>query len=136
MKKKENDEEQNFRIVLIEDDDTMCDLISDFLDDEGYDFKVFNSIEDARNEVKRTDIFIVDVMIKKKRSAGVDFVLDLRKNFPEFSRKKVIFISNYESKPLDPKLQKLEDQYIWLSKPFDMLELDQAIEEVKEREKK
>jgi DNA-binding response OmpR family regulator len=131
MNNKISEEKQSFRVVLIEDDDTICDLISDFLDDEEYEFDVFNSIEEAKSKVKTTDILIVDVMINRKRSAGVDFVLDLKKNLPEFSRKKVIFISNYERKPVDPKLQELEGQYSWLNKPFDMLELDLAIEEVK-----
>ena len=122
---------QDFRVVLIEDDDTMCVLIHDFLDDEGYDFEVFNSIKKARDNVKPMDILIVDVMINKKRSAGVDFVLELREKFLEFSARKVIFISNFGRGPIDKKLKQMENQYIWLNKPFDMLELAKGIEEVK-----
>ena len=126
-----NEKEQSFKVILLEDDDTMCDLIADFLDDEGYYFDVFNSVKEAGDKVQPMDILIVDVRIEGNPSAGVDFVLALKKEIPKFSNRKVIFISNFEKEPVDPKLQELEGQYIWLSKPFDMLELDQAIEEVK-----
>lgn len=130
-KKKVSEKKKNLRVVLIEDDDIMCDLISDFLNDEGYVVEICNSIEDADGKVKAEDILIVDVKIKDNPSAGVDFVLDLRKNFPGFSNKKVVFISNFAQMPMEQQLQEIEDNYIWLSKPFEMLELDQAIQEVK-----
>lgn len=124
-------------IIIIEDDDTMRDLIEDLLDDEGYDFTPFNSInDDVRVKVHPKNIIIVDVMIKGNRTAGVDFVLELKHKYPDFTDKNVIFISNFSKEPVKQKLKCLGVHYTWLSKPFDLLKIAKKIEEVKKNEKK
>jgi DNA-binding response OmpR family regulator len=117
------------RAVIIEDDDTARDIISDFLEDEGYKVLSFDSTKKAEEVVQPTDILIVDVRIGKEPSAGVDFVISLRENNPQFKATKTIFISNFgRFKQIEEKLQQLEGKFIWIDKPLEMFQLAHAIE--------
>lgn len=119
------------RVIIIEDDYTVRDIISDFLEDEGYNFLSFDSTEKAREIIKSTDILIVDVRIETNPSAGVDFVISLRNNNYQFSTTKTIFISNFGKSPeIEQKLQQIGKdgrEYIWIGKPLEMSELANAI---------
>ena len=118
------------RVILVEDDYTASDVISDFLEDEGFEVLSFDSTEEAKKEVKQTDILIVDVRIRNNPSAGVDFIIAIRKDDANFKNAKTIFISNFgRLKEIEEKLQQLEERFIWIDKPFEMSTLALAIEE-------
>jgi DNA-binding response OmpR family regulator len=118
------------RVILIEDDDTTMSVISDFLEDEGFDIICFESPDKAVDEVQPNDILIIDVRFEKINSisAGVDFIISLRARKPEFNNTKTIFISNFGRTRIENKLQQLNpNSFIWLDKPFGMNLLDHAI---------
>lgn len=118
---------KTLRAVIIEDDYTAWSVMSDFLQDEGYEVAIFNSPNEARTEIRPTDVLIVDVRIGMNPSAGVDFII-LLKNDPRFNDTKTIFISNFGREKIEEKLMQLDQKFIWIDKPIEMTTLIHAIE--------
>lgn len=117
------------RVIVIEDDYTAMSVISDFLKDEGYDVHCFDTPKNLKDIVLPTDTIIVDIRIEPDPSAGIDFIISLRKNIPQFVNSKTIFISNFGRSSIEDKLQLLEpDSFVWLDKPLEMIDLAEAIE--------
>ncbi|MCD4697455.1 MAG: response regulator [Bacteroidales bacterium] len=110
------------RIVIIDDDYTTLDILSDFFEDYNYTVLRCASIEKAKEgNLTKDDIFIVDIMIDEERTAGVDFVLKLTDK-PEFRDTKFIFISNFGKRKVEEKLNQLKNKIVvnynnWFDKP-------------------
>lgn len=117
------------RVVIIDDDDTVRSVLSDYLEDEGYEVMPFESPDEAEPVLKPTDILIVDVRLQSEYSKGVDFIIHLRNKDNKYESTKTIFISNFGRERVSLNLQKLKfSSYEWLDKPFEMLELANAIQ--------
>jgi len=110
------------RIVIIDDDYTTLDILSDFFEDYNYTVLRCESIEKAKEgNLTKDDIFIVDIMIDEERTAGVDFVLELT-NDPQFRDTMFIFISNFGKIKVEEKLNQLKNKIVinynnWFDKP-------------------
>ena len=110
----------NARILAIDDEESICEIIKYNLQKEGYEVDVAYSAEEALEmDLKPYDLFIVDIMME--RLSGFDFAKTLR-NSNGMENVPIIFCSALNGE--DDTVMGLNigaDDYI--TKPFKMSEL-------------
>ncbi len=116
------------KILIIDDDPTICELLKDYLEKEGYEVKAVNDGVDGINffKIYEPDLVLLDIMLPKKD--GYQVCREIR----EVSGKPIIMITA-KGDVID-KVIGLElgaDDY--LVKPFDMKELSSRIKAVLRR---
>ena len=116
------------RILVIDDEEWIGDLLQDFLTDEGYEVQIGMSIKDAEDHLFRgilPDALVLDVMLPDGN--GVDFLGQLRSR-PDTRFLPVIIISAHRIQVQDKirGFEKGADDY--LIKPFDLKEFKFRIE--------
>ena len=82
------------KIAVVDDDYTAMTLISDYLEDEGYDV-VKTPNPDELQDIENFDVVIMDVMIGSDRIKGIKYIRDLAKKKKIMPDKLVIFITNF-----------------------------------------
>ena len=107
------------KILVIDDDDRIRDLLKKFLSKENFLVSVASNAIDAENLIKslKFDLIVVDKMMPEKN--GVDFIKTIRQNDDNTP---VIMLTAMSD--IDSKIEGLSigaDDYI--SKPFDAKEL-------------
>lgn len=110
----------NARILVIDDEESICEIVKYNLLKEGYEVDVAYSAEDALEmDLKPYDLFIVDIMME--RLSGFDFAKTLR-NSDGMENVPIIFCSALNGE--DDTVMGLNigaDDYI--TKPFNPLEV-------------
>lgn len=110
----------NARILVIDDEESICEIVKYNLLKEGYEVDVAYSAEDALEmDLKPYDLFIVDIMME--RLSGFDFAKTLR-NSDGMENVPIIFCSALNGE--DDTVMGLNigaDDYI--TKPFKMSEM-------------
>lgn len=106
------------RILVVDDDIAMCDIIADTLEEYEYQVTCVNSISDAQEylSTNSTELIILDINLPD--GTGYEFCKDLRR----FSEVPIIFASARTS--VDDRIVSLDiggDDY--LSKPYSLKEL-------------
>lgn len=108
----------NDRILIVDDDNEIAELVSIYLRNDGYETVIINNPMEVMNYLKRTnvDLAVIDVMMPGMN--GIDLCLSIRKafNFP-------IIMLSAKSQDFD-KIHGLTsgaDDYI--TKPFNPIEL-------------
>ncbi len=82
------------KIAVVDDDYTALTIISDYLEDEGYEVvKAFDP--DELRDVESFDVIIMDVMIAPDRTKGIRYIRNLAKKKVITRDKLVIFITNF-----------------------------------------
>ena len=116
------------RIVVVEDDGTVGDLIQDFAMDLGFECRVFHTPAEAIDEIREDDIVISDVQFIGDKFGGVDFYRRLREWLP-FSPEAFtfVFMTAYSREIAENKVADLGVDLPVLYKPFDMGELKQFL---------
>jgi DNA-binding response OmpR family regulator len=111
------------RIAVVDDDYTARTLLSEFLEDEGYDVVAIRD-PNMLESIENCAAIIMDVMIGHDRYAGIDYVLEQRDSERISDEVQVVFISNFgrDSTEIRNRLQRVGD-YAWLDKPIDLPEL-------------
>lgn len=103
------------RILIVDDEPTMCKTIARFLHIEGYDVLTAANVEQA-NEVLSThsvDVVISDILMPG--ASGVDLLKNLRDNFPDL---KVILITGEPT--VDTAIEAVrKGAFDYLSKPIE-----------------
>ena len=112
------------KILLLEDDVALSDLLNDHLIDKGYDVTLcFNGQEALENLIEnRYDIAILD--INTPLMSGLE-VLKLARNIYKNNTPIIIITAYQDIKHLKEAFENKVDDYI--KKPFDLEELDQRI---------
>lgn len=112
------------KILLLEDDVSLSDLLNDHLIDKGYDVTLcFNGQEALENLIEnRYDIAILD--INTPLMSGLE-VLKLARNIYKNNTPIIIITAYQDIKHLKEAFENKVDDYI--KKPFDLEELDQRI---------
>ncbi len=112
-------------ILLVEDDDTLRDLVRELLTGRGYSVRVaptgIGALEVAAAHGTMVDLVISDVIMPGM--SGPDFVRVLRRHYPGV---KVLFISGYTDEAL-VRRGVLEPEVRLLLKPFTETALLQAV---------
>jgi DNA-binding response OmpR family regulator len=111
------------RILIIEDDLEICNLLKEFLEESGYDIKISNTGIDGLRELKSLtyNLVILDLMLPYK--SGDEILRELR----SFSDMPVIILSAKDMVHTKVDLLRLgADDYV--TKPFDLNEILARIE--------
>lgn len=82
------------KIAVVDDDFTALTLISDYLEDEGYDV-VKASNPDELKDIESFAVVIMDVMIGSDRTKGIRYVRDKAAANCITQDKLVIFVTNF-----------------------------------------
>ncbi len=121
---------QNYRILVIDDEEALCDILKYNLEKEGYQVDCsYSAVEALERDLTQYSLFIVDIMMEQL--SGYDFVQRLRSNMATESLP-VIMCSALGGE--DDKVTGLNigaDDYI--SKPFKIAEVTARVRAVLRR---
>jgi len=112
------------KVLLLEDDTALSDILNDHLTHKGYDVTLCTKGEDALEYLidEVYDFAILDV--NTPTMSGIDVLKNIREEYK--SRTPIIIITAYQDiKHLKSAFESGSDDYI--KKPFDLEELDQRI---------
>ncbi|MGB1226654.1 MAG: response regulator transcription factor [Poseidonibacter sp.] len=112
------------RVLLLEDDNLLSDLLNDHLVDKGYDVTLCLNGQDALEYLidEKFDFALLD--INTPIMSGLDVLKTIREEYK--SKVPVIILTAYQdTKHLKDSFENGVDDYI--KKPFDLEELDQRI---------
>ena len=85
--------EQNIpRILIIDDDESICRLITRSLDTKGYGCTIANDAANARNEMKDHTFDLILCDVKMHGGSGIEVLQSIKKERPDI---KVIMFTNY-----------------------------------------
>jgi CheY-like chemotaxis protein len=116
------------RVAVVDDDYAARTLISEFLEDDGHVVDPFDHPHKL-GDLQHYDAIVMDVMIGSERYAGLDYILDQKRQNRIGAATKVIFISNFGQSPeILRRLTQVRDCR-WLDKPIDLPELAGIIHE-------
>ncbi len=104
------------KILVVDDDRDLCEILSDFLKDEGYMVMTSCCGESALNEIKNGnyDLLILDYRLREMN--GLHFLGELHQIDSSLI---TIMISAVRSEQIQSQAQKL-GVYDFVEKPFDM----------------
>ena len=118
-----------YNIAVVEDEANLSKLIGKYLENEGYEYKIFPNGEQALKEINGPfHLWILDIMLP-----GVTSGYDLIKKIKEINHTIPIIFTSARDQDID-KIMGLElgsDDY--LSKPYNMRELMLRIKKILER---
>ena len=119
------------KILVVDDDKDMCEILSDFLKDEGYLVIIAYDGEVALNSIENRNY---DLLILDYRLHGIDGLHVLKKAHQIDASLIAIMMSAFGSEQIRSQAQEL-GAYDFVEKPFDMERMvttvNQALSQVK-----
>ena len=112
------------KILLLEDDVALSDLLNEHLEDKGYEVTLCTNGQDALESLieKKYDMALLD--INTPILSGIDVLKTIRKDYKN-NTPAIILTAYQDTKHLKESFENGVDDYI--KKPFDLEELDQRI---------
>ncbi|WP_457642936.1 sigma-54-dependent transcriptional regulator [Persephonella sp.] len=124
-------ENQNFSILVVDDEKNITDLLKDILEDEGFSVEVASDISSAKEKLKEQDFDIVFLDVWLPDGEGTDLIQFIKENS---QLTKIIMISGHANIPIAVKALK-EGAYDFLEKPIStdsiLAVIEKAIKEIK-----
>ncbi|MBM4158942.1 MAG: response regulator [Ignavibacteria bacterium] len=121
----------NKKILVVDDEQTVCDSINKILSRKGYTVENSLNADEAMSKIKETnfDLVITDLMMPK--TSGIELLQIIKEHYPELD---VIVVTGYASIDTAVKATKLGASE-YLSKPFTPEELTTISEKVLSKKK-
>lgn len=115
------------KILLLEDDVALSDLLNEHLEDKGYEVTLCTNGQDALESLieKKYDIALLD--INTPILSGIDVLKTIRKDYKN-NTPAIMLTAYQDTKHLKESFENGVDDYI--KKPFDLEELDQRIQKL------
>ena len=112
------------KVLLLEDDNALSDLLSDHLEDKGYDVTLCMNGQDALENLidGKFDLALLD--INTPIMSGIEVLKTIREEYKN-NTPAIILTAYHDIKHLKESFESGVDDYI--KKPFDLEELDQRI---------
>ncbi len=112
------------RVLLLEDDVALSDLLNEHLEDKGFDVTLCTNGQDALETLidQKFDIALLD--INTPQISGIEVLKTIRKEYKN-NTPAIILTAYQDTKHLKESFENGVDDYI--KKPFDLEELDQRI---------
>lgn len=122
--------DERIKVAVVDDDYTTRTLVVDFLEDRQCDV-IWSEDPDKLPEIGNCQVLIMDVMIKKNRYAGIDYIIELKQKGKLNPDTLVVFISNFgrESDEIKTRLAQIE-KFVWLDKPINWARFAKIIRQV------
>jgi two-component system phosphate regulon response regulator PhoB len=122
-----------YKILVVDDEESLCEILKFNLEREGYDVATVYSAEEALSlDIKDVNLIILDIMMGELSGFGLARILKKR---PETADIPIIFCSALESE--DDKIKGLDmgaDDYI--AKPYSVAEVMARVRSVLRRTKR
>jgi len=112
------------KILIIDDEPAMVEVISNLCRDRGHQAFPFSSSESALDALPRIDPQLVIVDVKMEKVGGFDILRDCRERFPNTA---VIMITAYASVETAVEAMKM-GAYDYITKPFKVDELQLCVQ--------
>jgi len=109
------------RVLVVEDSDSACDLIRDFLESKGYDVFLSRTGEDALAKVRelKPDVMLLDIVLP-----GIDGMEVLRRVRQFNDKIGIIMVTGInDEREAKEAIKKGADNYLTKSINFDYLEM-------------
>jgi DNA-binding NtrC family response regulator len=113
----------NKRVLLVDDEEDFCDLVTRILYKEGYEVRCTTTLESANLALKEYDPAIVLLDQELPDGRGLHF---LEENQEILNHKQVIFITGHTSRTIIDQAISL-GAFHFLSKPFSSSTLSRAV---------
>ncbi len=110
-------------ILVIEDEQALCDLLEFFFQDEGHRTTIVHSDEEAYRAMSEQQFDVVLSDMSLSGSCGLEFIVSAKRKFPQIH---YILMSGYELNP-SQKYQLDEACAHFISKPFHIQDLNDLI---------
>lgn len=115
------------RILIIDDDEDILEILNLIFQDEGFDVVVSNTGEAAEHlEVIHPDLILLDVRIIGYKKRGNEICAEIRKQYPQ-ERLPVILVS--AESDIDV-LAAGCGANTYIKKPFDIIEVSQTVKKL------
>jgi len=114
------------RIIIVDDDKDMCQLISEILREESYEVNISYNGEDALSKIKENSY---DLVILDYKLIGISGLVVLEKARQVRPFTKVIMISAYGNDYTKAKAREL-GAFDFIDKPFDIEILTQKVKDI------
>jgi DNA-binding response OmpR family regulator len=110
-------------ILLIDDDDTICEIIDMLLKAEGYDLKILNHGNNLESslELFKPDLFIIDYLMPGRNGAEIARYVRSRQDIKNTPIIMIAANQKYKTESMKAGVN------IFLNKPFDIYELLQIV---------
>lgn len=120
---------ENFRILIAEDEEDICEILQFNLESEGYHVEVVHSAEDAlKKKLTDFDLFLLDVMMGKM--TGFSLAQKMRKEL-EIDTPIIFLTARDKENDLLTGFSVGADDYV--SKPFSIRELQARVKTILKR---
>ena len=108
-------------ILIVDDERDIRELISDILEDEGYNTRLAGNSDDAMKEVHdtRPGLLILDIWLKDSKMDGIDILKAVKTDYPEVP---VVIISGHGNIEIAVAAIK-QGAYDFIEKPFNIDQL-------------
>jgi DNA-binding NtrC family response regulator len=116
-------------VLIVDDEQSMLDLLTLLLEPEGYEVATAGSAEEARKKLtgRRADLVLCDILMPDGN--GLDLLREIKEKSPHTS---VVMMTAYTSTKSAIEAMKL-GAYDYVSKPFDNDELKVVVQKALER---
>jgi len=116
------------KILLIEDNDDISDMISQYMKLKKYDCVVINNGKDGLNQILDNDYDVVLLDLAMPEFSGYDIIESLE-NMGKLKKQKIIVLTAYTI--TDTKMNELEERgvYSCIKKPVQLNELVKVIQD-------
>jgi len=112
-------QKQDIKILVIDDDRDICDVLKKTLVHDGYKVKTITKPKNALRDVKKNTYHLIILDLKMPEISGEDLLRDIRKVNSDIS---VIILTAFPS--VDSAVQALHSQvFDYVRKPFKINEL-------------
>jgi len=119
------------KILVVDDDEVMLRLVSQILQDEGYQISSFSDPKEALDKIKKDDFDLVVADIKMPEIDGIELIKRAHRLCPNLG---ALFMTGYASVKTAQEAVK-EGAYDYILKPFDLEEIKGAVEKALDRRK-
>ena len=108
-------------ILIVDDERDIRELISDILQDEGFETRIAGTAEDCMKEVDAAPpgLLILDLWLKDRDLDGIDILKKVKKNYPHVP---VVIISGHGNIEIAVAAIK-QGAYDFIEKPFNINQL-------------
>ena len=113
-------------ILVVDDDQDVCEYLQDFLTSEGYQVTIVNDPTQALEQMRQDEFHVVVLDIMMPKLNGIDLLTQIRQSDDDIA---VIILTGYPS--LETATSSIEhDVSAYIRKPFTISEFREAIQRI------
>jgi PAS domain S-box-containing protein len=125
------DSKKNYRILVVDDEESILQLLRDELTDCGYGVDTVNNAADAINKIEASEYSLIIIDVKLPVTSGIEFYNIMKETDPAILSKLIFITGDVMAGDTQSFLAMAKVPYI--NKPFDPDQLEEVINRVLKR---